>query len=80
MLQFDVLSKLRPGGTLVLNTVFTDVERLEKFLPAKVKKQIAKLQPQFYVIDGRAVAESVGLGKFVNMVRSGERGGEGEGR
>lgn len=68
MQKFDILSKLRPGGTLVLNTVFTDVERLEKFLPDKVKRKLAQLQPEFYVIDARAAADKVGLGKFINMV------------
>ncbi|KAG1661267.1 hypothetical protein FOA52_003725 [Chlamydomonas sp. UWO 241] len=68
MHKFDTLAKLRPGGTLVLNTVHTSVEALDAFLPARVKRQLAQLQPAFYVIDARAVADSVGLGKFVNMV------------
>ncbi len=29
---------------------------------------MAQLRPKLYIIDGRAVAESVGLGKHVNMV------------
>jgi len=37
-------------------------------LPAKVKRQIASLNPQLYVVDARAVADSVGLGKRINMV------------
>jgi hypothetical protein len=35
-LRFDILSKLRPGGTLVLNTVYTELHKLEKFLPVQV--------------------------------------------
>lgn len=48
--------------------VHTDVAALDAFLPARVKKQIAALKPELYVIDARAVADSVGLGKYINMV------------
>ncbi len=34
--RFDVLSRLRPGGTLVLNTAITDIAKLEAFLPVAV--------------------------------------------
>ena len=38
MQKYDVLSKVKPGGVLVLNTTFTDVASLEKYLPAPVSK------------------------------------------
>lgn len=41
---------------------------IEAALPANVLRQLAKLQPQLYVVDARAVADSVGLGKRINMV------------
>lgn len=41
---------------------------MDAALPARVKRQIAALQPQLYVVDARAVADSVGLGKRINMV------------
>mmetsp|Transcript_33261 Transcript_33261/g.73565 ORF Transcript_33261/g.73565 Transcript_33261/m.73565 type:complete len:1321 (+) Transcript_33261:162-4124(+) len=68
MQKYDVLSKLRPGGVLLLNSVFTDVASLETFLPAPVKRRMAELQPQLYVLDARQVADTVGLGKRINMV------------
>jgi len=68
MHKYDTLSKLRPGGTLVLNTVHTNVDALSEYLPPRVKKQLATLRPEFYVVDARAVADKVGLGKFINMV------------
>jgi hypothetical protein len=37
-------------------------------LPARVKRQLAALQPQLYVVDARHVADAVGLGKRINMV------------
>ena len=102
-----MLSKLRPGGTLVLNTTFTDMDKLEQFLPVpvsaeplspsalplpplrgcpeslspsappppQVKKRLAAMNVEFYVIDGRAVADAAGLGKHVNMVMQVRGGG-----
>jgi pyruvate-ferredoxin/flavodoxin oxidoreductase len=37
-------------------------------IPARVKRQLAALKPQLYVVDARRVADSVGLGKRINMV------------
>uniref|UniRef100_A0A7S0RJ95 pyruvate dehydrogenase (NADP(+)) n=2 Tax=Chlamydomonas leiostraca TaxID=1034604 RepID=A0A7S0RJ95_9CHLO len=68
MNKYDVLSKIRPGGVLVVNTVFTTQEQISKYLPTTVKKRMAEVKPEFYVIDARAVAEKTGLGKHINMV------------
>eukprot|EP00798_Chlamydomonas_sp_ICE-L_P015524 gene15524-21612_t len=68
MQKYDVMSKLAPGGVLVLNSIFTDIDQLEAFLPDKVKRDIAKSKAQVYVIDALTVAKNVGLGKRVNMV------------
>eukprot|EP00798_Chlamydomonas_sp_ICE-L_P005518 gene5518-4149_t len=65
MQKFDTISKLAPGGVLVLNTPFTTVENV---LPTKVKRDLARAHPELYVLDALAVAISVGLGKRVNMV------------
>jgi pyruvate-ferredoxin/flavodoxin oxidoreductase len=66
--KYDVLSALRPGGTLVLNATWRDVDAMGRALPQHVRRQLAQLQPRLYVIDANAVAEAVGLGKRVNMV------------
>ncbi|KAG2495627.1 hypothetical protein HYH03_006227 [Edaphochlamys debaryana] len=66
--KYDTLVNLKPGGVVVVNTTFTDVAALSKYLPAKVKKQLASLQPRLYLIDAAAVARASGLGKHVNMV------------
>jgi Pyruvate/2-oxoacid:ferredoxin oxidoreductase gamma subunit len=44
------------------------LQEMDAALPARVKRQIAALKPQLYVVDARAVADSVGLGKRINMV------------
>ncbi|GFR48672.1 hypothetical protein Agub_g10627 [Astrephomene gubernaculifera] len=66
--KYDTLSAVKPGGVVVINTRFTNVESLSNYLPAKVKKQLAALKPQLYLIDALAVAKATGLGKHVNMV------------
>jgi pyruvate-ferredoxin/flavodoxin oxidoreductase len=53
--------------SLICLTPFCSQE-MDAALPAKVKRQIAALNPQMYVVDARAVADSVGLGKRINMV------------
>ena len=68
MNKFDTLKNLKPGGVLVFNSVFTTVEQLDKYLTPKVKKDLARVKPQMYAIDARACADSVGMGKRVNMV------------
>lgn len=44
------------------------MQEMDAALPAKVKRQLAALKPQLYVVDARTVADSVGLGKRINMV------------
>ncbi|GLC52240.1 hypothetical protein PLESTB_000599400 [Pleodorina starrii] len=69
MAKYDILASLKPGGVLVLNTTFTTVESLTKYLPDKVKRQLAVLKPRLYLIDAWSVARDSGLGsKHVNMV------------
>eukprot|EP00878_Enallax_costatus_P009641 GHUV01010072.1.p1 GENE.GHUV01010072.1~~GHUV01010072.1.p1 ORF type:complete len:949 (+),score=263.54 GHUV01010072.1:230-3076(+) len=66
--KFDCLDRLKPGGVLVVNTAWKSAEDMQAALPSKVLRQLAALQPQLYVVDARAVADCVGLGKRINMV------------
>eukprot|EP00741_Cyanophora_paradoxa_P023775 tig00021621_g22964.t1 len=65
--KYNFLATLRPGGAVVLNTVWTAAE-LEKKLPASVKRQLHELRARLYIINARAISDSVGLGKRINMV------------
>jgi Pyruvate ferredoxin/flavodoxin oxidoreductase len=65
--RYDFLSKLKPGGVVVLNTTYGR-EDLAAQLPARVKRRLAELNARLYLIDARAVADEVGLGKRINMV------------
>ncbi|KAG2483210.1 hypothetical protein HYH03_017908 [Edaphochlamys debaryana] len=66
--KYDTLANVKPGGVVVVNTTFTNVDSLGKYLPDKIKKQLALLKPRLYLIDALAVAKASGLGKHVNMV------------
>lgn len=66
--KYDCLSRLNPGGVCVLNATWKSAREMEAALPAKVLRQLAALGPQLYVVDARAVADAVGLGKRINMV------------
>jgi pyruvate-ferredoxin/flavodoxin oxidoreductase len=44
------------------------LQEMAAALPAHILQQLAVLQPQLYVVDARRVADSVGLGKRINMV------------
>lgn len=68
LLKYDCLSRLAPGGVLVLNSEWKSAEDMAANLPPKVLRQLAALNPQIYVVDARKVAEDVGLGKRINMV------------
>jgi len=65
--KFDVLSKLKPNGTFVLNTDWP-IDQLDKYLPYWVKKQLVEKMPKFYVIDANKIANEIGLGDRINMI------------
>ncbi len=59
--RYDMLEKLKDEGTFLLNCPWTDLERLEKELPATVKRQLASRKAKLFVIDGTAISKEVGL-------------------
>ena len=66
--RYDMLSNIKHGGTFLLNCPWTDLQSLEKNLPAPVKRQIAEKRLSFYVIDAAAIAKEVGLKGKTNTV------------
>ncbi len=64
---YDMVSDLLPGGTFLLNTVWTP-EELEEQLPAGLKKQLAEKNINFYTINGTDIAKEIGLGNRINTV------------
>ena len=65
--QYDMLKDLKKGGTFLLNCLWSD-EEIDQMLPAKVKRDLAKKNINFYAIDAWKIAEDVGLGTRINMV------------
>ena len=65
--QYDMVGDVKKGGTFLLNTIW-DAEKLEKKLPAKMKKLIAENEINFYTINATKVAHDIGLGRKANMI------------
>lgn len=57
--RFDLLRGIKDGGTFMLNCTWTD-EELDKELPAKIKRDIAKNHVKFYTLNGDAIGQKLG--------------------
>ena len=64
---YDMVSALKQGGIFLLNSSWTP-EEMDKFLPAKMKQQLARKKARFYTIDGIKLAEEVGMGNRINTI------------
>ncbi|MBP3569052.1 MAG: pyruvate:ferredoxin (flavodoxin) oxidoreductase [Lachnospiraceae bacterium] len=65
--QYDIVDEIVEGGTFLLNCSWTGAE-LEAHIPAKVRRQIAEKNINFYVIDANKIAQELGLGSHTNTV------------
>lgn len=65
--KYEMVEDLKEGGTFLLNCQWDETE-LEKRLPAKVKRFIAKNNIKFYTIDGISIAKEIGLGGRINTI------------
>jgi len=65
--QYDIVTKLKKGGTFLLNSIYSADEVWDK-LPAEVQKQLIEKEAKFYVIDANDIAEKIGLGNRVNVI------------
>ncbi len=65
--MYDVTRGLLPGGTFLLNTIWSG-EELVKNLPAKVKKYLAKNNITLYYINATKIAQEIGLGNRTNTI------------
>ena len=59
--RYDMLSSVKKGGVFLLNCPWKNLDEFEADLPAKIKREIAEKELQFYVIDGTKIADEVGL-------------------
>ena len=65
--QIDMLAYIRDGGTLLINSPYSQ-EDTWKNLPAEMAAQIIEKHVQVYVIDAYKVAQQAGLGRRTNTV------------
>jgi len=65
--KYDILEGIKKGGTFVLNSSWSISEMEEKF-PAKLKRQIAENNLNFYNVDALDIAQKIGLGNRINMI------------
>ncbi|MBU2527015.1 MAG: pyruvate:ferredoxin (flavodoxin) oxidoreductase [Bacteroidetes bacterium] len=65
--KYDVLSRLKKGGTFLLNAPFSKDEVWD-VLPQKLQNTIIDKQAKFYVVDASQVALNSHLGKRTNTV------------
>ena len=66
--RYDMTGDIKEGGTFLINTNATTVEALEEFLPAKVKRDLAKKHINLYVIDAIRIAAELGLRGRTNTI------------
>ncbi|MDR1815299.1 MAG: pyruvate:ferredoxin (flavodoxin) oxidoreductase [Clostridiales Family XIII bacterium] len=65
--KYDIVSELKPGGTLLLNCPWKPEELGEK-LPKEVKRLLRENGIRFYIIDANRIAAELGMRGRVNMV------------
>lgn len=64
---YDILKELKPQGTFLLNTTWTEAELAEK-LPTAVKSYLAEHAIRFYTINATDIALQLGLGNKANAI------------
>ena len=65
--HYDLTRGLKPGGIFVLNCDYPP-QSVGEYLPAELKRYLAKNRIRFYIIDALKIASEVGLGNRINMV------------
>lgn len=67
LMQYDMLGNIKEGGTFLLNTSFSQDE-IERFLPNRIKVQLAEKKCKFYIINASAIAQEIGIGRRTNTI------------
>ena len=65
--KYDIVSEIRPGGSLLINCAWERAE-LEEKLPQEVKLTIAEQALRLYTIDASKIARELGLGSRINTI------------
>ncbi len=65
--QYEVIDKLKDGGTFLLNSIYS-VEEVQQRIPNRVKKILADKKINFYIINATKIARDIGLGTRTNTI------------
>ncbi|WP_424244315.1 pyruvate-ferredoxin/flavodoxin oxidoreductase [Elusimicrobium posterum] len=65
--KYDVLSKLKVGGTFLLNAPY-EADQVWNHIPAEVQKQIIDKKAKFYTINASEIALKTGMGARTNTI------------
>ena len=65
--KYDMVSDIKPGGTFLLNTIWS-TDELDANLPGQVKRYIAENNINFYIINGVKLGEETGMGTRINTI------------
>ena len=65
--MYDVMRGLQPGGTFLLNTIWSGDE-LAKNLPNHIKRYLAQNNITLYYINASKIAQEIGLGNRTNTI------------
>jgi len=65
--RYEMVEKLIPGGTFLLNSPYSASEVWDR-LPKEVQQQLIEKKARFYVIDAISLAKKLGLGARINMI------------
>jgi len=65
--KYDLVSDVKPGGTFLLNCQWSDEELAGK-LPGKMKRELAKKNIKFYVVNAVDIARELGMGRHINTI------------
>ncbi len=65
--KYDMLKSAKEGATFLLNAAF-DKDEVWGHLPRLVQQQIIDKKLKFFVIDGVALGEKIGLGPRINVI------------
>ena len=60
VLKYDMLASLKEGGTFLLNTTI-EADKIEEYLPNRMKVQLAKKNAKFYIINATKIANECGM-------------------
>lgn len=65
--KFNLLKDAKHGSIFLLNTSY-NLEQLEKVMPNRLKRDIAKKKVKFYAIDAYKLALKLGLNAKINLI------------